>query len=61
MATFSTRQGLRKPVSLSIALMRASDMTLLDVQWCTPHLESLGVTEVSRPDYLVKLRAALGL
>jgi leucyl/phenylalanyl-tRNA--protein transferase len=28
---------------------------LIDVQWVTPHLESLGVTEVSREDYLARL------
>ncbi len=32
---------------------------LLDVQWRTPHLESLGVIEVSREDYLVRLERAL--
>jgi leucyl/phenylalanyl-tRNA--protein transferase len=31
---------------------------LLDVQWATPHLESLGVVEVSRPTYLDRLRTA---
>ncbi len=34
---------------------------LLDVQWQTPHLESLGVVEVSRAEYLVRLDAALRL
>ena len=32
---------------------------LLDVQWRTPHLASLGVTELPRPDYVRRLRAAL--
>lgn len=32
---------------------------LLDVQWLTPHLESLGAVEVSRPDYLELLSRAL--
>lgn len=32
---------------------------LLDVQWSTPHLASLGVVEVSRADYLTRLRRAL--
>lgn len=34
---------------------------LLDVQWSTPHLASLGVVEVPRRDYLDLLRAALEL
>ena len=32
---------------------------LLDVQWCTPHLASLGAVEVSRREYLGLLVAAL--
>lgn len=32
---------------------------LLDVQWCTPHLASLGVVEISRARYLHLLRGAL--
>ncbi len=28
---------------------------LVDVQWATPHLESLGVTEIARADYLAAL------
>lgn len=34
---------------------------VLDVQWGTPHLRSLGVVEISRPEYLSRLRAALRL
>jgi leucyl/phenylalanyl-tRNA--protein transferase len=32
---------------------------LLDVQWVTPHLASLGVVEISRVEYLNRLAAAL--
>jgi leucyl/phenylalanyl-tRNA---protein transferase len=32
---------------------------LLDVQWLTPHLASLGAVEVPRPEYLRRLAAAL--
>ncbi len=35
--------------------LRATDAPLLDVQWTTPHLESLGVIEIPRPDYLRRL------
>ena len=34
---------------------------LLDVQWATPHLESLGVTAITREDYLRRLSVALDL
>ncbi|MFP5283578.1 MAG: leucyl/phenylalanyl-tRNA--protein transferase, partial [Actinomycetes bacterium] len=32
---------------------------LLDVQWATPHLTSLGVTEIPRVEYLRRLERAL--
>lgn len=34
-----------------------ADQRLIDVQWATPHLSSLGVTELSRADYLAGLPA----
>jgi leucyl/phenylalanyl-tRNA--protein transferase len=34
---------------------------LIDVQWATPHLESLGICEVPREDYCRRLAAALPL
>jgi leucyl/phenylalanyl-tRNA---protein transferase len=34
---------------------------LLDVQWLTPHLESLGAVEVSRPEYLDRVGGAVQL
>lgn len=34
---------------------------LIDVQWATPHLKSLGVVEVSRSEYLAFLRAAVAI
>jgi leucyl/phenylalanyl-tRNA--protein transferase len=36
----------------------AAGGTLLDVQFVTPHLESLGALEVPRADYLARLREA---
>jgi leucyl/phenylalanyl-tRNA--protein transferase len=35
-------------------------MDLLDVQWHTDHLASLGAIEVSRAEYLARLARALG-
>lgn len=43
-----------------VATMRASGMRLLDVQWSTPHLASLGVVEIPRTEYLQLLGAAVG-
>jgi leucyl/phenylalanyl-tRNA--protein transferase len=34
---------------------------LLDVQWLTPHLETLGAVEISRREYRHRLRVALAL
>ena len=43
-----------------VELMRAGGMQLLDVQWCTEHLASLGSIEVRREEYLAMLAAAVG-
>jgi leucyl/phenylalanyl-tRNA--protein transferase len=43
-----------------VELMQASAMTLLDVQWCSEHLASLGAIELPRHAYLARLGAALG-
>lgn len=43
-----------------VTLMRESGMTLLDVQWCTDHLRSLGAVEIPRGEYLRLLAAAIG-
>jgi leucyl/phenylalanyl-tRNA--protein transferase len=42
-----------------VELMRASQMTLLDIQWLTEHLASLGAIEISRRDYVRRLAEAL--
>jgi leucyl/phenylalanyl-tRNA--protein transferase len=42
-----------------VGLMRESGMTLLDVQWQSAHLASLGVVEVPRRRYLDLLQGAL--
>ena len=38
-----------------------ADERLLDVQWSTPHLASLGVVEIGRSAYLTRLQGALTL
>ena len=42
-----------------VELMRGTGMTLLDVQWRTDHLASLGAIEVDRRHYLGLLAEAL--
>lgn len=39
--------------------LRATDATLLDVQWTTPHLVSLGAIDVPRREYLARLATAV--
>ena len=39
--------------------LRRRGVTLLDVQWATPHLTSLGVVEIPRREYLGRLAEAL--
>lgn len=39
--------------------LRAREFLLLDVQWTTPHLERFGAIEISRLQYLRRLRKAL--
>ena len=42
-----------------VQLMRETGLTLLDVQWTSKHLESLGVVEIRRQEYLGRLASAL--
>ncbi|MDP9387900.1 MAG: leucyl/phenylalanyl-tRNA--protein transferase [Actinomycetota bacterium] len=44
-----------------VRLLREGGSALLDVQWQTPHLASLGVVEISRAEYRRRLAAALEL
>jgi leucyl/phenylalanyl-tRNA--protein transferase len=39
--------------------MRESGMTLLDTQWCTEHLASLGGVAIPRSDYLSQVAEAV--
>ena len=42
-----------------VRLMQDTGLTLLDVQWTSKHLESLGVVEIRRQEYLARLSNAL--
>lgn len=45
-------------VAALVDIMKTVPNGLIDVQWATPHLESLGVIEISRNDYLDRLGPA---
>ena len=49
------------PPGLIELLVAAGGERLLDVQWATPHLVSLGAVEISREEYHRRLDKALGL
>ncbi len=58
---FHARRDASKVALMALVeLMRDSGMTLLDVQWCTEHLATLGAIEVARPQYLARLADAVG-
>jgi leucyl/phenylalanyl-tRNA--protein transferase len=44
----------------TVELLRLDGASLFDVQWTTPHLESLGAIAVSRAEYSQLLDAAVG-
>ena len=46
-------------VAGTVELLRGAPLALLDVQWSTPHLASLGVAEIPRPEYLERLAVAI--
>lgn len=52
---------LRAACDADLARNPGAPGRLLDVQWATDHLVSLGATELPRPGYLAALRAALTL
>jgi leucyl/phenylalanyl-tRNA--protein transferase len=44
-----------------VEIMRERQMSLLDVQWCTEHLASLGAVAIPRADYLARVLSAIGV
>lgn len=42
-----------------VDLLNEAGAQLLDVQWCTPHLGTLGAVEIPRSEYLARLREAV--
>jgi leucyl/phenylalanyl-tRNA--protein transferase len=57
---FHRRRDASKVALVALVdVLRSGGATLLDVQWCTPHMASLGAVEVSRDHYLRLLGDAL--
>jgi len=56
---FHQRDASKVALLALVDLMRTSKMTLLDIQWLTEHLATLGAVEVSRKRYLELLDSAL--
>lgn len=55
---FHRETGASKAAVAALAGLLAAESTgprLIDVQWATPHLRSLGVVELARPHYLRRL------
>jgi leucyl/phenylalanyl-tRNA---protein transferase len=55
----SARDASKVALVALVDWLRASGATLLDVQWPTPHLMSLGAVAVSREEYLESLADAV--
>jgi len=57
---FHRRSGASKvALAALVVILRRWGYVLLDTQWVTPHLARFGVVEVSRLEYLRRLREAL--
>lgn len=53
------RDASKVALLATVEILRGGGGTLFDVQWRTPHLESLGVVEISRAAYGDRLASAL--
>jgi leucyl/phenylalanyl-tRNA--protein transferase len=59
---YRRRDASKAALAGLVALLRSAgdaDRRLLDCQWLTPHLESLGAATISRPEYRRRLERAL--
>ncbi|MEY3616316.1 MAG: hypothetical protein RLZZ518_1319 [Actinomycetota bacterium] len=54
-----SRDASKVALMALVDIMRSARMTLLDAQWPTPHLTSLGGTAIPRRDYLARLATAI--
>jgi leucyl/phenylalanyl-tRNA--protein transferase len=56
---YAQRDASKVALMALVEVMRQSGMVLLDVQWRTDHLQSLGAIDVTRAEYLRLLAGAL--
>jgi leucyl/phenylalanyl-tRNA--protein transferase len=56
-----SRDASKVALMALVELMRTSGMGLLDVQWQSDHLESLGAVAVRRVEYFARLADALAV
>jgi len=56
---FKQRDASKVALMALVDLMKQSGMTLLDVQWCTKHLATLGAVEIPRTEYLARVAEAV--
>jgi leucyl/phenylalanyl-tRNA---protein transferase len=57
----SERDASKVALASLVSLLRERGASLLDVQWTTPHLVSLGAIDIDRSTYLDRLRHAIAL
>ena len=53
------RDASKVAVARMVELLEPYDGAVFDVQWITPHLESLGAVEIRQAEYLRRLRTAV--
>jgi len=50
--SYRERDASKVALARLVGIMHEKDNPLIDVQWLTPHLDSLGAVEAPRRDYL---------
>lgn len=56
---YSSTDASKVGVAALVELLKTAGVTLLDTQWQTNHLKTLGVIELDRADYLRRLSSAI--
>ena len=56
---YKSRDASKVALLVLVGSMKAIPGALIDVQWATDHLQTLGAIEISRQDYLARLVVAL--
>ncbi len=56
---YQSRDASKVALLRLVGSMKAVPGALIDVQWATDHLQTLGAVEISRQEYLARLIVAL--